>query len=234
MGRANALLNNAVFDRAIFNRLSAIAINAKNVISGNSSNNDIPSYLFSLDILEASWDGSTLTFNKKLSNGENNISLIRFTDRPYRFDKHFVGEEAEIYLNKLFTENPEGFNSFSKDPPNGVLVINKDNINSVKSRQEAFEIKMRTVSNGKISMILNLLENQNNIEPFTSQPINLFIDDFQPPKTLLHCKIKGENFVGQVGRIFFTDDEYFCKIQSKFGAYSYAFHYTILKEGKNN
>ena len=50
MGRANALLNNAVFDRAIFNRLSAIAINAKNVISGNSSNNDIPSYLFSLDI----------------------------------------------------------------------------------------------------------------------------------------------------------------------------------------
>ena len=144
-------------------------------------------------------DGSTLTFNKKLSNGENNISLIRFTDRPYRFDKHFVGEEAEIYLNKLFTENPEGFNSFSKDPPNGVLVINKDNINSVKSRQEAFEIKMRTVSNGKISMILNLLENQNNIEPFTSQPINLFIDVI--PKVYYvgrTCMVPGNHNIGTI------------------------------------
>ena len=35
---------------------------------------------------------------------------------------------------------------------------------------------MRTVSNGKISMIFNLLENQNNIQPFTNKPISLFID----------------------------------------------------------
>tara|TARA_Y100000816_G_C25671505_1_gene355963 strand:+ start:216 stop:380 length:165 start_codon:yes stop_codon:yes gene_type:complete len=54
MGRANGLLNNVAFNRAIFNRLSAVAINAKNVISRNSTNNNGLSYLFSLDILEAS------------------------------------------------------------------------------------------------------------------------------------------------------------------------------------
>ena len=71
MGRANGLLNNIAIDRAIFNRLSAVAINARNVISRNSTNNNnnSVSYLFSLDILEASWDGSTLTFNKKLESG---------------------------------------------------------------------------------------------------------------------------------------------------------------------
>lgn len=174
MGPANALLKNVAFNKAIFNKLSAVTINAKNI----KSNNNQKSYLFSLDVLEASWDGSTLTFNKKTLSNDNNISLIRFTSRPYRFDKHIVGEEAEIYINQLFTENSEGFNSFEKDPPNGVLVVNKENLNSLKRRQEAFEIKMRTVSNGKISMILNLLENQNNIEPFTNQPISLFIDNY--------------------------------------------------------
>ena len=38
-----------------------------------------------------------------------------------------VGEEAVIYIDQLFTENQEGFNSFKKDPPNGVLVVNKEN-----------------------------------------------------------------------------------------------------------
>ena len=173
MGRANGLLNNIAINRGIFNRLSVIALKARNIISENTG----VGYLFSLDILEASWDGSTLTFNKQTETGDNNISLIRFTDRPYRFDKHIVGEEAVIYINQLFIETPEGFNSFSKDPPNGVLVVNKENSNSLRGRQEAFEIKMSVVANGKISMILNLLENQNNIQPFTNQPISLFIDD---------------------------------------------------------
>ena len=173
MGRANGLLNNIAINRGIFNRLSVIALKARNIISENTG----VSYLFSLDILEASWDGSTLTFNKQTETGDNNISLIRFTDRPYRFDKHIVGEEAEIYINQLFIETPEGFNSFSKDQPNGVLVVNKENSNTLRGRQEAFEIKMRAVANGKISMILNLLQNQNNIQPFTNQPISLFIDD---------------------------------------------------------
>ena len=177
MGRSNGLLNNIIINRANFDRLSVIALKTRNIISGNITNsNNTPSYLFSLDILEASWDGFTLTFNKQNEKGDNNISLIRFTDRPYRFDKHIVGEEAVIYINQLFTENPEGFNSFTKDPPNGILVVNKENSNSLRGRQEAFEIKMRTVANEKISMILNLLENQNNIEPFTNQPISLFID----------------------------------------------------------
>jgi hypothetical protein len=177
MGRANGLLNNIYANRANFNRLKVNALKVKNIIHNNNNDNSQISYLFSLDILEASWDGSTLTFNKKLSNGENNISLIRFTDRPYRFDKHYVGEEAEIYIDNLFNESPEGFNSFKKDPPNGVLIVNSNSTNSLKERQEAFEIKLRTVSNGKISMILNLLENQNNIEPFINKPINLFIDN---------------------------------------------------------
>lgn len=175
MGRANALLKNLAVNKAIFNRLQGISIKATNL--SNNNTNQVQ-YLFSLDILEASWDGSTLVFNKKTSTEENNISLIRFTDRPYRFDKHYVNEEAEIYINNLFIENPEGFNSFSKDPPNGVLVVQSDN--SLKGKQEAFEIKLRTVSNGKISMILNLLENQNNIEPFTNKPISLFIDGIKP------------------------------------------------------
>ena len=205
MGRASGLLNSIAVNKANFNRLSAVALKARNIISGNTSNNTDVSYLFSLDILEASWDGSTLTFNKQTETGDNNISLIRFTDRPYRFDKHFVGEEAEIYLNQLFVENPEGFNSFSKDPPNGVLVVNKENSNSLKGRQEAFEIKMRTVSNGKISMILNLLENQNNIQPFTNQPISLFIDNIIGRK----CRIYG-NPLGKWGTVIKQNNIYFC------------------------
>ena len=224
MGRANGLLNNVAFNRAIFNRLSAVAINAKNVISRNSTNNNGLSYLFSLDILEASWDGSTLTFNKQTQTGDNNISLIRFTDRPYRFDKHFVGEEAVIYINQLFKENPEGFNSFTKHPPNGVLVINKENSNSLKGRQEAFEIKMRTVANGKISMILNLLENQNNIQPFTNQPISLFIDEYIVNKFCTFNK-NGQKYNGTVVT---ADDGYNC-IQIG-AAYSYTFN-VITKRG---
>ena len=53
MGRASGLLNNIAVNKANFNKLSAVALKARNIISGN--NNDIPSYLFSLDILEASW-----------------------------------------------------------------------------------------------------------------------------------------------------------------------------------
>jgi len=53
--------------------------------------------------------------------------------------------------------------------------------NSLKGKQEAFKINLQTVSNGKISMTLNLLENQNNIEPFTNKPINLFIDNYWSP-----------------------------------------------------
>lgn len=185
MGRANALLKNLAVDKAIFNRLQGISIKATNHIHNNNRNQ--VQYLFSLDILEASWDGSTLVFNKKTSTGENNISFIRFTDRPYKFDKHYVNEEAEIYIDNLFRENPEGFNSFSKNPPNGVLVVQSDN--SLKGKQEAFEIKLRTVSNGKISMILNLLENQNNIESFTNKPISLFIDNSnQTPQIGRRCR----------------------------------------------
>lgn len=195
MGRANALLKNLAVDKAIFNRLQGISIKPTNL--SNNNTNQIQ-YLFSLDILEASWDGSNLVFNKKTSTGENNISLIRFTDRPYRFDKHYVNEEAEIYIDNLFRENPEGFNSFSKDPPNGVLVVQSDN--SLKRKQEAFEIKLRTVSNGKISMILNLLENQNNIEPFTNKPISLFIDTSPPPTPVKGnwCMVKNYFWGGHI------------------------------------
>ena len=227
MGRANGLLNNIAIDRAIFNRLSAVAINARNVISRNSTNNNnnSVSYLFSLDILEASWDGSTLTFNKQTETGDNNISLIRFTDRPYRFDKHFVGEEAEIYIDQLFVESPEGFNSFSKDPPNGILVVNSSDSSSLKGKQEAYELKLKTVSNGKISMILNLLQNQNNIQPFTNQPISLFIDNSSyvgqckwagtnvneinnHPNYRMGIKVNNNNLFTCAGRFTFTKIEY--------------------------
>ena len=180
MGRANSLLKNVAINRGQFiNKLSAIAIKA-NTIKANTikaNNKSEKSSLYSLDILEASWDGSVLTFNRKTQSGDNNISLIRFTDRPFRFDKHFVGEEAEPLLDFIFLDNSEGFNSFEKDPPNGVLVLSDDS-NSLKGKQEAFEIKMRTVANGKISMILNLLQNQNNISSFENKHITLFIDDF--------------------------------------------------------
>lgn len=182
MGRANALLKNLAVDKAILNRLEGISIKANNL--SNNNTNQIR-YLYSVDILEASWDGSTLVFNKNTSTGENNISLIRFTDRPYRFDKHYTNEEAEIFIDTLFKENPEGFVSFSEEPPNGVLVVQSDN--SLTGKQEAFEIKLRTVSNGKISMILILLENQNKIEPFTNKPISLFIDTSSTPSLGTNC-----------------------------------------------
>jgi hypothetical protein len=220
MGRANALLKNLAVDKAIFNRLQGISIKATNL--SNNNTNQIQ-YLFSLDILEASWDGSTLVFNKKTSTGENNISLIRFTDRPYRFDKHYVNEEAEIYIDNLFRENPEGFNSFSKDPPNGVLVVQSDT--SLKGKQEAFEIKLRTVSNGKISMILNLLENQNNIEPFTNKPISLFIDQTNPKPVAGHlCRVK--NYFWRWGHI--KENErggFFCYKDINYNAQIFTFSY---------
>ena len=46
---------------------------------------------------------------------------------------------------------------------------------------------MRTVANGKISMILNLLENQNNIISFENKHITLFIDNYPWTKTNIRC-----------------------------------------------
>ena len=64
---------------------------------------------------------------------------------------------------------------------------------------------MRTVANGKISMILNLLQNQNNIQPFTNQPISLFIDN----NIVRKACIFDSNISGNVLK---KGNLYYCKI----------------------
>ena len=170
---ANSLLKNKYFDKLSLNRLKVnnLKVNKLFEKKHDCSCKSI-SYLFSLDLQKASWNSETneLTFSKS-----DALSLLRFTDRPYQFDKIFKDSDAVEYLDILFRSNQNGINSFEKDPPNGVLVAPEG--------QQAYNIKLQSVDDdGNVKLVLDLFKDTNGnyvsqLESFTDQKVSLFIDD---------------------------------------------------------
>ena len=106
---SNSLLKNKYFDKLSLNRLKVNSLKVNKLFENkhDCSCKSI-SYLFSLDLQKASWNSETneLTFSKG-----DALSLLRFTDRPYQFDKIFKDSDAVEYLDILFRSNPNGINS---------------------------------------------------------------------------------------------------------------------------
>ena len=119
---SRSLGNNVYYNRLYINRLESLSLKTES----NKESTEKPSYLFSLDIKKGKFNNNILTFNN------NNYDLLTFTDRPFRYASSNVeGIQAENQLNFLFNLNNSS-NSFTEDPPNGVLVT--------KDGQEIYEI----------------------------------------------------------------------------------------------
>jgi uncharacterized protein YjbI with pentapeptide repeats len=160
-----SLLPNGYFNKLDVNRLSALQLKVgKKVPPESSDPTNEPSWLFSLDISEASYDANqyTLTFKK------SNVNIIRFSDRPFRI----ATTESVNDLEELFSENTE--NSFKEDPPNGVLVM--------KQGQLAFEILTMSVKDGIVRYVLRSLSNENFVSE--SGKMSFFIDNATSSSTV--------------------------------------------------
>ena len=173
---ANSLLKNKYFDKLSLNRLKVNSLKVNKLFEKkhNCSCKSI-SYLYSLNLQKASWNSETneLTFSKN-----DALSLLRFTDRPYQFDKLFKDSDAVKHLDILFRSNPNGINSFEKDPPNGVLVAPEG--------QQAYNIKLQSVDdNGYVKLVLDLFRDidgnyVSQLGSFVDQKVSLFIDNVCP------------------------------------------------------
>jgi hypothetical protein len=115
-------LSSKLFNYLNLNRLQALNSKVSNF------NDPTPSLLFSIlfnnSTLNKLPDKATLKFTKS-----DVASVIQFTDRPLRQTSTITLDD---FLN-LFIPDNSGFNSFSKDPPNGVLVN--------KNEQKTYELK---------------------------------------------------------------------------------------------
>ena len=169
---ANSLLKNKYFDKLSLNRLKVNSLKVNKLFENkHDCSCKSLSYLFSLDLQKASWNSETneLTFSKS-----DALSLLRFTDRPYQYDTMYKDSDAVEYLDFLFRSNPNGINSFEKDPPNGVLVAPEG--------QQAYNIKLQSVDDdGNVKLTLDLFRDSDDnyvsqLESFTDQKVSLFID----------------------------------------------------------
>ena len=129
-----------------------------------SDNKDSRSYLYSLNLQNAHWNGENiLTFEK------SGVDLITFTDRPFRDTSKNTDVNSIDELNRIFNEGKEADNSFAKDPPNAVMVT--------QDGQDTFIVEKVKVENGKVTMTLKDLRGQNKLPEVTGR-ITLFIDNF--------------------------------------------------------
>ena len=124
-----------------FNNLDLNHLQALNSKVSNF-NDPTPSYLFSILINNATLnklsDKATLTFTTT-----DVLSIIKFTDRPLRQTSTITLDD----FTNLFIPDNSGFNSFSEDPPNGVLVN--------KNEQKTYELK--SVAYDGENMVFELL-----------------------------------------------------------------------------
>ena len=129
-----------------FNRLQVNRLQAQNA---DIINDDIPSYLYSLLFKSATLTknntGGTLTFSSA-----DVDSVIQFTDRPFRQ----TGTISIDDFIDLFTI--VGNNSFTADPPNGVLVSSE--------QQKTYELKTAiSDGNGNYTIELELIDGESDV-----------------------------------------------------------------------
>ncbi len=201
---ANSLLKNKYFDKLSLNRLKVNSLKVNKLFEKkHDCSCKSVSYLFSLVLQKASWNSETneLTFSKS-----DALSLLRFTDRPYQYDTMYKDYDAVKYLDILFISNPNGINSFEKDPPNGVLVAPEG--------QQAYNIKLQSVDDdGNVKLVLDLFRDTDGnyvsqLESFTDQKVSLFIDSIDstqskcPTAATGKCKFKTNYGYKVIGLIY--------------------------------
>lgn len=176
-GRSSSLLSNAYFDRLFVNRLEAIDIKSDNISCGCS---DKISYIFSLNMKNGTLNlqNNTLIFNY------DDINLITFSDRPFRYAFDNNAKKSENELISLFTSSESISNSFSEDPPNASLVTNDGQIaielikleNNINKKNNIFHFRIlnenNLVNNNQIiNGTMSLFIDENSFSP--SEPVGL-------------------------------------------------------------
>lgn len=155
---SSSLVSNRYFDKLVVNSLQVQEIKTDKTYPERKQ------YLYSIILKAATFhkneNGGILSFTR------SNTNIIQFTDRP--FQKSTSNFNFDIFA-KLFEENNNSNNSFYKDPPNGVLVI--------EDKQKTYKITLNEYINDKITFNLTLLEGESNIinKDYNGR-INLFVD----------------------------------------------------------
>ena len=145
-----------------FNRLEVNKLEVNN-LKVNEEKQTNPEWLFSL-IGDATYNASTNTLTLV---DNDKLKLLGFTDRPYRQQIEFDDPLQE--LNFLFSKTNNDPDSFNKDPPNAVLVMN--------NKQVVYELVKFDTNTFHLKPLPNHSEYYNHIENYTGE-ISLFIDDW--------------------------------------------------------
>ena len=154
---SRSILNSFYFDKLLVNRLQANSILSNNISSLT------PSFLFSVLFtgnFSPNSNGGTLTFSQT-----DVDSIIQFSDRPFRQTKYITFSQ----FVSLFLNSKIGSNTFSKDPPNVVLVHNQE--------QRTYILKLATSNSNSVTFNLELLPGEeHNLEDINGK-MSLFVDD---------------------------------------------------------
>ena len=152
---SSATSNSKYFNRLEVNRLEV------NNLKVNEEKQTNPEWLFSL-IGDATYNASTNTLTLV---DNDKLKLLGFTDRPYRQQIEFDDPLQE--LNFLFSKTNNDPDSFNKDPPNAVLVMN--------NKQVVYELVKFDTNTFHLKPLPNHSEYYNHTEDYTGE-ISLFID----------------------------------------------------------
>ena len=143
-----------------FNRLQVNRLEVNN-LKVNEEKQTNPEWLFSL-IGDATYNASTNTLTLV---DNDKLKLLGFTDRPYRQQIKFDDPLQE--LNFLFSKTNNDPDSFNKDPPNAVLVMN--------NKQVVYELVKFDTNTFHLKPLPNHSEYYNH-KHYTGE-ISLFIDN---------------------------------------------------------
>ncbi len=101
----------------------------------------------------------------KLIIEEPHDTVVWFADRPIR-------KTGLIHIKDFLRDWDEGKNSFKKDPPNAVIIINA-------SKPIVVELILVSWDTNQATFKLQHLNGQESDMPTKSGPVNLFIDNFR-------------------------------------------------------
>jgi len=153
---SRSILNSNCFDKLQVNRLDALSIRSNNISS------QTPSFLFSVLFtgnFSPNSSGGTLTFTQT-----DVDSIIQFSDRPLRQ----TGFISFLQFLSLFGINQIGSNTFSKDPPNVVLVHNLE--------QRTYILTLTSSDSNSVTFNLELLPGEQHNLVDINGKMSLFVD----------------------------------------------------------
>ena len=154
---SSRILTSYAFDKLQVNRLDAQAIRSNNISSLT------PSYLFSALFNNGNFTrnsyGGTLTFDNS-----DGYSIIQFSDRPFRQTSVITFEQ----FVSLFGISESGSNTFAENPPNAVLVHQKE--------QRTYIVRLASSDTNSVSFNLELLAGETHNLDNVNGRMSFFVD----------------------------------------------------------